>query len=98
MAKNPIGFGRTTADPDPNGTGDGWRLHSGDAEEKSEQQREKPPRLPKAEPVYVGTIEGLEILGAYGLSPLAPLSNLEQQLLQVVAGLERKLDQYSEAS
>lgn len=91
MAKNPIGFGRNTPDPDPNGTGDGWRLHSGEAEEKPEQKEEKPPRLPKAAPVFVGTSEGLEILAAYDLFPLTPLSNLEQQLIQVIAGLERKI-------
>lgn len=86
----PIGFNRM--DPDPNGTGDGWRL---DAEEPNadEPAPGPPPRQPKAPPVFVGTGEGLEILTAYDLFPLTPLSNLEQQLLQVVAGLEQRIEE-----
>ncbi|RSK44713.1 hypothetical protein [Hymenobacter perfusus] len=85
----PIGFNRM--DPDPNGTGDGWRL---DVEEPNadEPPPGPPPRQPKAPPVYVGTSVGLEILAAYDLFALTPLSQLEQQLLQVVAGLEQELD------
>lgn len=93
MAKNdlkrPIGFGRQ--DADPNGTGDGWR--SDISEQVVDQVLEKPPRPALAVPVFVGTIEGLEILDAYGLSALAPLSNLEQQLLQVIAGLEKRISE-----
>ncbi|OWP62880.1 hypothetical protein CDA63_11725 [Hymenobacter amundsenii] len=89
MAKNkPIGFGRE--DEDPNGTGDGWRSDIGEQADKQEESS-PPPRQPKADPVFVSTIEGLEILGAYGLMALGPLSNLEQQLLQVIAGLEKRI-------
>ena len=86
----PIGFNRM--DPDPNGTGDGWRL---DAPEHTLEEPDPgpPPRLPKAAPVYVGAGEGLAILAAYDLFPLTPLSNLEQQLLQVVAGLEKRIEE-----
>lgn len=94
MAKNdskrPIGFG-SRMDPDPNGTGDGWRLH--ESEQQPEPAPEKPPRPPKAVPVFVGTSETLEILSAYDLFPLTPLSPLEQQLVQVVAGLEKRIEE-----
>ena len=96
MAKNdskrPIGFGRQ--DSDPNGTGDGFQWQPGDAAAPAEESTpEPPPRQPKAAPVYVGVSEGLEILKAYDLFPLTPLSNLEQQLLQVVAGLEKRIEE-----
>lgn len=86
-SKRPIGFNR--ADPDPNGTGDGWRLN----EREQEPEQGPPPRHPKAAPAYVGTSEGLTILAAYDLFALTPLSNLEQQLLQVVAGLEKRIEE-----
>ncbi|MBO3270748.1 hypothetical protein [Hymenobacter defluvii] len=95
--KAPIGFGRKP-DPDPNGTGDGFRLHSGDVDNEQEENEEQgpPPRQPKATPVFVGDIEAHAILGAYSLFPLTPLSNLEYQLIQVVAGLERELEKYNQ--
>lgn len=90
--KAPIGFGRKP-DPDPNGTGDGFRLHSGDVADESEgKEQGPPPRQPKATPVFVGDIEAHAILSAYNLFPLTPLSTLEHQLIQVVAGLERELE------
>ena len=94
QSKRPIGFGQRTADPDPNGTGDGFQWQPGDAPTAAQEPApEPPPRQPKAAPVYVGTSEGLAILGAYDLYPLTPLSNLEQGLLQVVAGLEKRLEE-----
>ncbi|MBO0360741.1 hypothetical protein J0X19_22460 [Hymenobacter sp. BT186] len=59
--------------------------------DEEEQKPAAPARQPKAAPVYVGTSESLEILAAYDLFPLTPLSNLEQQLVQVVAGLEQRI-------
>ncbi|MBC6698872.1 hypothetical protein [Hymenobacter sp. BT190] len=94
MAKTPtrpIGFGRDK-DPDPNGTGDGFEWQPG-AAAPEEPAPEPQPRLPKAAPAYVGTGEGLAILKAYDLFALTPLSNLEQQLLQVVAGLEKRIEE-----
>jgi hypothetical protein len=88
--KRPIGFGRQN--PDPNGTGDGFQWQPGDAP-ASPDETSLPARQPKATPVYVGAGEGLAILGAYDLYPLTPLSNLEQQLLQVVAGLEKRIEE-----
>lgn len=88
----PIGFGREK-DSDPNGTGDGFQWQPGDA--APEPPADQPPaRAPKAAPAYVGTGETLAILAAYDLFPLTPLSNLEQQLVQVVAGLEKRLEEF----
>lgn len=95
MAKTParpIGFGREK-DPDPNGTGDGFLWQPGDAAAPEEPAQGPPLRQPKAAPVYVGTGEGLAIMAAYDLFALTPLSNLEQQLLQVVAGLEKRVEE-----
>ncbi|WBA42985.1 hypothetical protein [Hymenobacter canadensis] len=89
--QRPIGFGREN-ESDPNGTGDGFQWQPGDAVPE-EPAPDPPPRQPKAEPVYVGTGEGLAILAAYDLFALTPLSNLEQQLLQVVAGLEKRIEE-----
>ncbi|WBO86246.1 hypothetical protein [Hymenobacter yonginensis] len=94
--QRPIGFGRKT-DYDPNGTGDGFQWQPSEAAASQEPASEPPPRLPKAAPVYVGTGEGLAILTAYDLFALTPLSNLEQQLLQVVAGLEQRVDELEAA-
>ncbi|GAA3954075.1 hypothetical protein [Hymenobacter algoricola] len=89
----PIGFGRKP-DPDPNGTGDGFRLGVNYADLEAESAPEKPKRLPKVVPAYVGQMEGLDILAAYDIFPLAPLSNIEQQLLQIVAALELEADKF----
>ncbi|MCA8830526.1 hypothetical protein [Hymenobacter pini] len=92
--KRPIGFGNRPPDPDPNGTDDGFRWQPGDASApEQEAAPEPPPRQPKAAPVFVGVGEGLAILGAYDLYPLTPLSNLEQGLIQVVAGLEKRIEE-----
>ncbi|UOR06747.1 hypothetical protein MUN82_06510 [Hymenobacter aerilatus] len=94
-AKAPIGFGRKP-DPDPNGTGDGFRLYSGDVDVEEEEESGPPPRQPKANAVFVGDIEAHAILMAYSLFPLTPLSLLEHQLIQVIAGLEKELEKYTQ--
>ena len=86
--KRPIGFGR---EPDPNGTGDGYKWQPGDAD-VPDKSVETPPRQPRVEPVFVSTIEAQQILAAYNLFPLTPLSTLEHQLLQVIAALEKRVD------
>jgi hypothetical protein len=86
--KVPIGFGRRP-DPDPNGTGDGFRYLQGLDHEQAPE--EKPARLPKVVPAYVGQSEAFEILGAYDIFPLTPLSTTELQLLQIIASLEKEL-------
>ncbi|PJJ59444.1 hypothetical protein [Hymenobacter chitinivorans] len=97
MAKktsNPIGF-KSKPDPDPNGTGDGFRYSLGDVDEPTAAEEVlKPLRLPRVVPAYVGDGEALEILQAYDIFPLTPLSNTESKLLQVVSALELALDKY----
>jgi hypothetical protein len=83
--KNPIGF--TKPKPMPR---EAEAYLSGN--EKAEKETaEVPTRQPKVVPVFVGTIEGQEIMAAYDLYPLTPLSNLEQQMLQIIAALEQEL-------
>ncbi|WP_375435095.1 hypothetical protein [uncultured Hymenobacter sp.] len=69
------------------------RSRLGDDDEEEEKHEEKPPRAPKVVLVFVGAIEGNEIMAAYDLYPLTPLSNLEQQMLQIIAALEQKVEQ-----
>jgi hypothetical protein len=88
----PIGFGRKE-DSDPNGTGDGFKWEGGEG--GHEQPEEKPARPPMVVPVFVGQIEANEILAAYDIFPLAPLSNAELQLIQVVAALEKELGKHT---
>ena len=66
---------------------------TGNGDEDEEEKPQAPARQPKVVPVFVGTIEGQEIMAAYDLYPLTPLSNLEQQMLQIIAALEQKLEQ-----
>lgn len=103
--KPPIGFGRKP-DPDPNGTDDGYRWHSGDAEEEKPGVREllvdekllamleqlsKPKREPVGTPAFVGELEALEMLEAYGIINLTPLNKLDFQLLGIIKGLEEEV-------
>lgn len=89
----PIGFGRPS-DPDPNGTGDGFRYVPGAVEQSAAPEAVKLPRQPRVVPAYVGDMEALEILQAYDIFPLTPLSHTESKLLQVVSALELALDKY----
>jgi hypothetical protein len=91
MAKkqNPIGF--TKPKPMPR---EAETYLTGNGEEGEEDEKPAAPaRQPKVMPVFVGTIEGQEIMAAYDLYPLTPLSNLEQQMLQIIAALEQRVDQ-----
>ena len=92
-SKPPIGFGRRNPDLDPNGTGDGFRYLE-NVDDSPEKPEPKPARQPKVVPVFVGQIEAQEILMAYDIFPLAPLSTTEQQLIQIVAALENELGKH----
>ena len=93
MAKKPNTIGFTKPKPMPAEAESFLQGSRFDDKEQDEEKEEKPPRAPKVVPVFVGTIEGNEILAAYDLFPLTPLSNLEQQMLQIIAALEQKIEQ-----
>jgi len=77
-----IGFGRT---PMPDEAGDDL------PEQGSQQPAEKPLEPPLADPVFVDSVVMYEILKRYNLMPLTPVSSFEYQLVQVIAGLEKRV-------
>ena len=86
--KRPIGFGRKNADTDPNGTGDGFQWQP---EATPEQELQEPTkRLALGTPLPLDDLVAQQILEAYNLYPLAPLSKFEYQLLEIIAGLEKQ--------
>lgn len=87
--KPSIGFGRQR-DPDPNGTGDGFRYLPGDPE-ATDKPAEKPKRPPVVVPIFVGDMEAQAILFAYDIFPLTPLGRTEHQLIQIIAALEQRV-------
>jgi hypothetical protein len=86
--KRPIGFGRKNADPDPNGTGDGFTWQPAAA--PAEEHQEPPARQALGTPLPIDDLVAQQILEAYNLYPLAPLSKFEYQLLEIIAGLEKQ--------
>lgn len=87
--KRPIGFGRESYLADPNGTGDGFQWQPGAA--PAEEPQEPPKRQPLGTPLPIDDLVAQQILEAYNLYPLAPLSKFEYQLLEIIAGLEKQL-------
>ena len=77
----PIGFGRNPFDDDADPT-DGGAKHD---------PEEKPLEPPLAEPIFVDTVVMYEILKRYNIHPLVPLGTTEFQLVQVIAGLEKRI-------
>lgn len=60
-------------------------------EDAFEAPAEKPPMPPLAMPQAIGDTELYALLARYDLRPLLPISTFEHQLVQVIAGLEKRL-------
>lgn len=87
MAKQkgpPIGFGRT---PLPKDDFD----EEPDPPEDEPKKEELPPEPPLAMPVFVGEMERYELLARYDVRALLPISAFEMQLIQIIAGLEKRI-------
>ncbi|QIX60866.1 hypothetical protein HER32_06620 [Hymenobacter sp. BT18] len=76
--KPPIGFGQKPDEEE-------------DEQSSSAEEEAQPPRQPLVEPIFVDDVEVTEILAAYNLYPLTPLSKFEYQLVEVIAALEQRL-------
>lgn len=89
MAKKktpPIGFGRTPTPP-PNEELD----EAPDPPEEESDDDLPTPSPPLATPVFVGEMERYELMARYDIRPLMPLSAFELQLVQIIAGLEKRV-------
>ncbi|UOQ99908.1 hypothetical protein MUN81_10495 [Hymenobacter sp. 5317J-9] len=76
----PIGFGRNPA--------------ADDLDDDSGAKAPAPEKVlepPLAEPIFVDTLVMYETLSRYNIHPLVPLGTTEFQLVQVIAGLEKRI-------
>ena len=73
----PIGFGR--------------QLPPEEAAPETPSAPETPLMPPLAVPLAIGDTEVYALLARYDLRPLLPISTFEYQLVQVIAGLEKRL-------
>ncbi|MVN77747.1 hypothetical protein GO988_15545 [Hymenobacter sp. HMF4947] len=82
----PIGFGRTPTviEPDP------FDEAPDPVEDPPESDIPLPPP-PLAQPIFVGEMARYELFARYDIRPLAPTSVFEMQLIQIIAGLEKRV-------
>lgn len=82
----PIGFGRTPTPPNDDDLDE-----APDPPEEQEEDDIPTAAPPLAQPVFVGEMERYEIMSRYDIRPLTPISAFEMQLIQIIAGLEKRI-------
>jgi hypothetical protein len=88
----PIGFGRTPTPKQDDELDD--ELDEAPDPPEGESDSDLPTLPPPlATPVFVGEMERYELFSRYDIRPLLPLSAFEMQLVQIIAGLEKRIQE-----